>query len=399
MVAALWVLGLLQGAFWIALSLNRARSWPRDHVLTPPPVDSVSSLTSHRMGGVIPARDEAVGIAATVTSLLEQAEVDLELVVVDDGSTDATAEEARRAAGTLGREITVLRIEERAEGWSGKVHALSAGVRHLTDSSSHGAAPEWLLFSDADIRHHPGSLVSLVQRAESGGYDLVSVMARLHAGTVWERLLVPPFVFFFQLLYPFRAVANPASSVAAAAGGCVLVRRLALERAGGVAAIRDALIDDVALGRAVKGGGGRTWLGFDPEICSTRVYATLDSLWQMVARSAFVQLHYRWDWLFGVVFGLAVFFVGPPVVALVAGWKWLGEPSTRLAAAAGSSLLAWALQARALVPSVRHHRVGAGWAWTLPLSSALYGAMTVSAAWNHLRGRSTSWKGRVYPQG
>lgn len=406
------LLALLPLAFWLALTLDRRRVWPWECALDPDAVLEAPAVPT-RVTVVVPARDEAAVLPETLPALLTQEllqEVrgtEIQVVLVDDGSTDGTAELARRVADEAGlsRRLRVLRALPTPEGWTGKVHALACGVEGAT---SEGAASEWLLFTDADIRHRPGSLTALLAKATEGPYDLVSVMARLHAETFWERLLIPPFVFYFQLLYPFRQVASPRSKVAAAAGGCVLVRRTALEAAGGVASIRDAVIDDVSLAQRVAAAGGRTWLGLDPGIVSVRPYRGLGELWRMVARSAFVQLRHRWDLLVAVLVGLALFVVSPPFVAAIAAGTLVGgavggagngsggdsEGSAALALIA--ALGAWALEARALWPAVRHHRVSGLWSWTLPFASILYGGMTASSAWSHLTGRGARWKGRAY---
>jgi hopene-associated glycosyltransferase HpnB len=342
---------------------------------------------------VVPARDEAEVIADSLASLLAQSHEALSLVVVDDASTDGTAAIARGLAARSSRDCEIVTLSTSPDGWSGKVNALRAGT---DEALRRWPDLDWLLFTDADIEHRPDSVRALIARAACDDRQLVSVMARLRAESFWERLIVPPFVWFFQLLYPFRKIAAPSSSVAAAAGGCVLLRPEALERAGGLGAIRDALIDDVALGRAVADAGGRIWLGLDQGIVSLRSYRTLRSLWRMIARSAFVQLRYRWDWLLGVVAGMLVLFVSPPLLVAAglvlakSGEVWPG------AAVIAASALSWGLQARALAPSVRHHRVPLRWSWTLPLSSFLYLLMTVSSALSHRRGRSSVWKGRVY---
>ncbi len=437
--AAAWLCLL----FWIGLTLDRKRAWPAELTL---PAGKKHPPEEATILAVIPARDEAELLSATLPSVLAQEVGSLHVVLVDDGSTDGTGEAARAAAAASGFAARLLVIEapSRPAGWSGKVHALACGVeaagaafrgaviaraspaeepgvsrgapatRGPSPAARQGSGPaqgeppaarllsgsppEWLLFTDADIRHRPGSLTGLLERAAEGPCDLVSVMARLRAETLWERLLIPPFVFFFQLLYPFRRVRRPESKVAAAAGGCVLVRRAALERAGGLAAIRGAVIDDVALARAVKGTGGRLWLGFDPGIESLRAYPRLRDLRQMVARTAFIQLRRRWDLLAAVEVGLLLFFVAP--LALVPAGLALAtlQPADEVPAlrAAACGALAWLLQAAALRPSVRHHRAPAVYAWTLPIASTLYGLMTLASAWAHLRGRGAAWKGRAY---
>lgn len=403
------ILALLPLAFWLGLLLDRRRAWPRECVLPDAAADvdkdatTLAGTVEIPVTAVVPARDEAEVLPETLPALLGQQApgVSLRVVVVDDGSIDGTAEVAGDVARRigLGERLRILRAPPTPAGWAGKVHALACGVREATETLAEDTAPpEWLLFTDADILHRPGSLAALLAKAREGPYDLVSVMARLHAQTFWERLLIPPFVFYFQLLYPFRKVRSRRSQVAAAAGGCVLVRRQALEAAGGVETIRGAVIDDVSLAKRVAATGGRLWLGLDPGIVSVRPYRGLGELWRMVSRSAFVQLRRRWDVLLAVLVGLAVFVVAPPFLAALAGWKlWMGgAASSSSARALAAALGAWVLEAAALRPSVRHHRVATGWVWGLPFASILYGLMTASSAWDHLRGRGARWKGRAY---
>jgi hopene-associated glycosyltransferase HpnB len=388
-------LALLCLLFWLGLAFDRRRAWPRRHFLP----EGVKAVAKARVTALVPARDEAEVVGDTVSSLLLQDLPGLEVLLVDDGSEDGTAEVARAAAASVGasERLQVLRAPSRPEGWSGKLHALAFGVDRLEQDHRE---PDWFLFTDADIHHHPGSLRGLLARAESGPFDLVSVMARLHAASFWEKLLIPPFVYFFQLLYPFRQVSRKTSSVAAAAGGCVLLRPAVLKRAGGLEAIRGAVIDDVSLARQVKRSGGRLWLGFDPGIVSVRPYRGLEELWGMVARSAFTQLGYRY-WLVPLVLaGLAAFFAAPPFLVVVSLVEVLLGPSPPLGSALVTVLAAsaaWGLEALALLPAVRHHRVPVlPFAFTLPLASVLYGAMTLASAWEHFRGRGSRWKGRTY---
>lgn len=391
-------------AFWVGLTLDRSRAWPRESLL-PECERSASRRRSGPVCAVIPARDEEKTLARTLGSLLQQDAVDL-VVVANDGSEDSTAEVVDRVAEESVRGPALRRIEvpPPPAGWSGKVHALAySTARILEDEALLGTEDGWWLFGDADIEQDPSTaraMLAIAESREAGGpYDLVSVMARLHTASFWERLLIPPFVFFFQLLYPFRRVRNARSAVAAAAGGCILVRRTAYEQVGGHAAIRDALIDDVALARLIKTNGGRVWLGLDENVRSIRPYRGLSELWRMVSRSAFVQLRYRYDLLALVILGLAVFVVAPPLLIVAGG---ASAATGAVSVPTGLRIMIWAgaawlLQVRSLLPSIRHHRVPSPFGFTLPVAGALYGLMTLSSAWSHLFGRGPRWKGRSYP--
>jgi hopene-associated glycosyltransferase HpnB len=245
--------------------------------------------------------------------------------------------------------------------------------------------PDWIWLTDADIRHDRDVLSRLLATARSERRDLVSVMARLRCETAWERLLVPAFTYFFAALYPFPSVLRDGSRVAAAAGGCMLVRREVIERIGGMTAIHDAVIDDVAFGRACKAAGARLWLGYHAGVNSTRGYDGLESIWNMVARSAYTQLGYHPLALLGCVLGLAfVFFV--PVAAML-----FGSGAVRLLGsfAYGAMVLTYA-------PMVRYLGAGLVWAPTLPVAAALYAGMTISSAGRHHAGAGATWKGRAY---
>jgi hopene-associated glycosyltransferase HpnB len=259
-----------------------------------------------------------------------------------------------------------------------------------------GAAPEYVLFTDADIAWAPHALRDLVAAAEADDRALLSQMALLRAETGWERAIVPAFVYFFAQLYPFRKVNDPKSGTAAAAGGCMLVRRSALEAAGGLAPIKGALIDDVALGTLLKQHGNRTWLGLTTDIRSARPYPSLASLWDMIARSAYVQLRYNPLLLAATIIGLALLYVAPPagaVAALVVAAAGGGGTATVVAGLAG--LAGWALMTASYVPMLRLYRLSALRAPTLPLIAVLYAAMTADSARRHYSGRAVSWRGRA----
>ena len=273
--------GGLAVSVWLYLLFARGGFWREFR--RPAPAPEPSAAGAPRVAVVIPARNEASGIGRAIESLAGQEP--LHIVVVDDASEDGTADRARQAAppGVL----TVLAGEPLPAGWTGKLWAVEQGVRHAARFE-----PEYLLLTDADIVHAPGALAALAGRAQSGGYDLVSYMATLDCRTLAERALVPAFVYFFLALYPPAWIRDPRRQTAGAAGGCILIRREALRRIGGIASIRGELIDDCALARAVKQSGGRVWLGLSAGTRSIREYATFGEIESMIARTAFTQLRH-----------------------------------------------------------------------------------------------------------
>lgn len=382
MSALTWIIvGSL--AAWLWLLLGQGFFWRTDVRLPPrvppgewPPVAIV-----------VPARDEAEVLPSSLPSLLAQDYPGrAEVFLVDDGSTDGTGELARSlAAGHGGLPLTVDSPGEPPPGWTGKLWAVRHGMalaRSRTDA-------EYLLLTDADIAHAPDSLRELVSAARSDGLDLVSQMARLRVATFWERMVVPAFVYFFAQLYPFRWINRPGGRTAAAAGGCVLLRVEAAERAGVPDSIRQAVIDDVSLARAVRRGGGRIWLGLADRVDSVRPYPGLAPLWRMVSRSAYAQLRHNPLLLLGTVAGMVVVYLAPPV-AVVAG-ALTGDAVPLVAGAA-----AWAVMAGTYVPMLRYYRQPLVLAPLLPCTALLYLLMTVDSAVQHYRGRGAAWKGRTY---
>ncbi|MFC9112771.1 glycosyltransferase [Streptomyces sp. NPDC057092] len=370
LAAWLWLL-LLQGWFWrtdVRLPASRDPDvWPEVCV-------------------VVPARDEAAVLPASLPSLLAQDYPGrAEIFLVDDGSTDGTARLARELAERLGGlPLTVGSPGEPPAGWTGKLWAVRHGM-----ALARARGPEYLLLTDADIAHAPDSLRRLVAAARTGGFDIVSQMARLRVESLWERLVVPAFVYFFAQLYPFRRIAGPGSRTAAAAGGCVLLRAEAAERARIPDAVRHAVIDDVAVARAVKRSGGRVWLGLADGVDSVRPYPRLADLWRMVSRSAYAQLRHNPALLAGTVAGLAVVYLVPPV-AVAAGAVAGNAPCALLGAAA------WLVMAGTYVPMLRYYRQPLWLAPLLPVTAFLYLLMTVDSAVQHRRGRGAAWKGRTY---
>ncbi|MEU8967850.1 glycosyltransferase [Streptomyces monashensis] len=335
---------------------------------------------------VVPARDEAAVLPASLPSLLAQDYPGrAEIFLVDDGSTDGTGELARELSRRHGGlPLTVGSPGEPPAGWTGKLWAVRHGI-----GLARARDPEYLLLTDADIAHAPDSLRALVAAAGAGGFDVVSQMARLRVESLWERIVVPAFVYFFAQLYPFRRIGRRGSRTAAAAGGCVLLRADMAERARIPDAIRHAVIDDVALARAVKGAGGHVWLGLAERVDSVRPYPRLYDLWRMVSRSAYAQLRHNPLLLLGTVAGLALVYLLPPA-ALVAGAAG-GSVATAVLGA-----LAWAVMAGTYVPMLRYYGQPLRLAPLLPLTALLYLLMTVDSAVQHYRGHGAAWKGRTY---
>lgn len=345
--------------------------------------DDVSRWTPALTGGsrwpsvvaIVPARDEAEGIARSIGSLAAQEYPgDFRILLVDDSSSDGTAEIARAAGGDR---VDIIPGAALVSGWTGKLWAVSQGIAAAGDS------PDYLLLTDADIAHAPDTLRTLVARAVAEERVLVSLMARLRCESFAERALIPAFVWFFQMLYPFAAVNRRGSGQGAAAGGVMLVERRALETAGGIAAVRSALIDDCAFGALMKT-QGPIWLGLTDRAVSIRRYDTWESVAQMISRSAYAQLNYSPVLLAGTTLGLALTYLAPPLLAI------FGEGPVQMTAIA-----AWVVMALAFQPMLRFYRRAPMWGLALPLIATFYAGCTLLSAWQHGRGRGGMWKGRV----
>ena len=365
---ARWIyLLFLRGGFWLA----RERD-DRDQQEPPRAWPSVAAI--------VPARDEAAMLPKNLSSLLAKDYPGrFSIVLVDDHSSDGTAAIARSLASGAKREIAILSGQALPARWTGKLWAMNQGIAHAAENR---CAPDYYLFTDADIAYAPAALRRLVARAKAGGLVLTSVMAKLNCESFAERALIPAFVFFFQMLYPFSRVNRRTTKIAAAAGGCMLVERRALERAGGIGKIRDALIDDCALAALLKA-EGPIWLGLGQDVCSLRAYPRFSDIRRMVARSAYAQLRYSPLLLAATIAGIAETYLAPPLLALFAG-----HPANLTGAGA------WALMALAYLPILRLYRRFPLWAVALPLVAAAYVAFTVDSAYQHWRGKGGLWKGR-----
>jgi hopene-associated glycosyltransferase HpnB len=365
--------GFLPLAVWLYLLLFHHGFWrlrERDTLAVQMPERWPSVVA------VVPARNEADVIQRSIGSLVAQDYPgDFHIVLVDDQSDDGTAD---LATALNSARLTVLTGAERPQGWTGKLWAMHQGSELASKR-----APEFVWFTDADIAHTPENLRHLVARAQDGYKVLVSLMARLSCKTAAEHFLIPAFVFFFDMLFPFGAVNDPKSKVAAAAGGCMLTRRTALDAAGGIAAIRHNIIDDCALGRAMKR-QGPIWLGLTDRALSLRPYEHLADIRQMVSRSAYAQLNYSPLLLAGTLLGLFLVYIAPVMTALfawgvsqLAGWA------------------AWAIMAIMFQPILRFYRQSPLWGLALPLIGAFYAAFTLESAIQYWSGKGGMWKGRA----
>jgi hopene-associated glycosyltransferase HpnB len=368
---AIWiVLTFFRGGFWQLRGFDddlvlagRLENWPR-------------------IVAVLPARNEAETIARTVESLVAQDYPgEFRIIVVDDHSEDETAALARRAADEQGSgdRVNILQAAALQPGWTGKLWALQQGVETAAVSQ-----PTFFWFTDADIVHAPDTLRRLVTRAENQRLDLVSLMVLLQARTFPERLLIPAFLYFFLKLYPPRWIAESKARTAGAAGGCILLRATALERIGGIGSIRNEVIDDCSLARAVKRTGGTIWMGLTRKSVSLRAYDNFGEIRDLIARTAFTQLQYSSLLLAGTVLGMILTYLLPVILAFNAEslvWR--------------VSFLAWALMTITYLPTVRFYRLSPLWAPFLPFAAAFYSYATCLSAVRYWLGRGGQWKGRA----
>ncbi|WP_425480244.1 glycosyltransferase [Dyella monticola] len=361
-----WIAASLPALMWVGLLLTPWRPWStRERIEADP---HAASVDLSQITVLIPARNEADVIGLTLSGLQAQGS-GLQIIVVDDQSTDDTGNIAAAFPN-----VRVIGGQPLPQGWAGKLWALEQGNAHVH-------TPMTLLL-DADIQLQPGLLPALLAHKQHDNRQFVSLMADLRRTSFWDRLLLPAFVYYFKLLYPFSISNSSSRLVAAAAGGCILVDTQALQQAGAFASLRNALIDDCTLARQIKNAGYRTWLGLSRGVVSLRPYGNLRSIHDMVARSAFTQLGYSTLLLLVVTVLFAIAYGLP--------FAMLGSPAWRL------GLLALAAMMLSYVPMLRYYHMRLAWALLLPLGAVLYLGMTWSSAIRYWRGVRSKWKDRTY---
>jgi hopene-associated glycosyltransferase HpnB len=361
-------------AAWLYLTGFRGKFWSSS-----PTLDTKTPSGKATVAVIVPARNEVENIGQSLRSLLAQDYAgEIALIMVDDNSADGTT----KIAASLGAadRMAIIPGCPLPPGWSGKMWAVHQGLEHEKAQTA-----DYVLLTDADIEHDQKHVSTLVAEAETSHLDLVSEMVHLHCVTAAERALIPAFVFFFQMLYPFAWVADPAKRTAGAAGGTMLVSRAALNRVEGVYRIRNELIDDCALAKLIKSTGGEIWLGHAGHTISTRIYSTWRDVWDMIARTAYVQLRRSPLMLLGCIIGMGVLYCAPPILTLFAH----GVPCIL-------GFFSWAIMAAVFQPTLRRYHLSPVWGITLPFISAFYLCATVTSAVRHYAGHGGGWKDRVY---
>ena len=336
---------------------------------------------------IVPARNEAEVLPDCLSSLLNQNYPgELQIVLVDDNSSDRTGEIAIELGAQLNKSarLTVISGKPLESGWKGKLWAMEQGIQYAKKHN-----PDYLLFTDADIKHDLNNLCQLIHKAETEKLDLVSLMVLLCCQSFWEKCLIPAFVFFFQKLYPFPWVNDPEKSMAAAAGGCILVSNQALANIGGIATIKDALIDDCALAKALKSQEYKIWLGLTESTISLRAYDNLKVIWDTIARTAFDQLNYSWLLLFGTVIGMSIVYLLSPMGLIwgIITTNWL---------VVGITAFTLLLISIAYLPTLKLYKLSPLWSLGLGAIAFLYTLMTIDSAIKHYQGKGGFWKGRTY---
>ncbi len=372
---------------WLIVVLDRRRWWPTQWSLH---LDAASRQPRPGDHGelvlVIPARNEAALLPRTLPRLLKQSDWFRRLVVVDDRSSDNTASLATRLAhGTEAEEkLRVVSIGELEPGWTGKLHALNAGATAALQDWAGDKEHQWILFTDADVLHPFNSVGRLLSKAAVEDLDLVSVLVRRRCDMLWEWLLIPPLLYFFQLMFPFRSASDPGSRTAAAAGSVMLIRRRMFDDIGGLEALVGH-IDELALAKRIKRSGGKCWLGLDPDFTSLRSYGSLDRVSSTVERATFEQLRYRYSLIPVLWLGVLLMFALPPALTIYAAIRLdvlMGAPA----------MLAWLLATVHFLPVVGYLGAPTPFALSLPVTSVMYAWIATVSAWRHMRGKPAAWR-------
>ncbi|WP_035799674.1 glycosyltransferase [Crocosphaera chwakensis] len=394
MVNFLIIITSLSLITWIYLLLFRGWFWLSNQRINSnlKPLNQYPSVCA-----VIPARNEADVLPISLKSLLNQDYLgNFSIILVDDQSDDNTGKVAQNIAEKYQKadQLQVISGQGLASGWSGKLWAMKQGIEQAKKLDN---KPDYLLLTDADIEHHNSNLKELINQAEKENLAMTSLMVKLRCDSFWERFLIPAFVYFFEKLYPFSWVNNPQKKMAAAAGGCILIRRDILEEIGGIEVVKQALIDDCSLAAAVKAKLQENptkptqgiWLGLSDKTLSLRPYDNLESIWNMVARTAYTQLNYSPLLLIGTILGLTLVYLVAPI-SLIIGLIIQNKIIVILGG------ITWLLMTISYFPTLKLYRCSPLWGLSLPLIGLLYGLMTIDSAWRHWRGKGGGWKGRFY---
>jgi hopene-associated glycosyltransferase HpnB len=394
MILILLTIATLSLIIWIFLLLFWGQFWQADQRLE---INNIDLPSYPSVCAIIPARNEADVLSVSLKSLLNQDYLgQFSIILIDDQSTDKTAEVAQNIANYLNQSdhLKVISGKPLPVGWSGKLWAMEQGIQTVRNQ---GLSPDYFLFTDADIEHHSSNLQELVTKAEQENLALTSLMVLLRCDSFWEKFLIPAFVFFFQKLYPFPWVNNPQNKMAAAAGGCILIRRDRLEEIGSIPSLRETLIDDCTLAQKIKGlstpdNPSKIWLGLTEKTKSLRPYDSLDTIWNMIARTAYTQLNYSPFLLLGTVLGMSLVYLAAPIILLIG--YYLESNNLMII-----SSLTWLLMAIAYLPTLRLYKLSPLWSLSLPIIALFYNnLMTIDSALRHWQGKGGGWKGRVYPQ-
>ena len=382
------LLNILSLAIWLFLLIFWGGFWRSNQY-----IDQQYGELDHypTVGIIVPARNEASVIEQSLKSLLTQKySGEFSIILIDDNSCDRTSEIAHNTASRLNQreKLTVIAGKPLLPGWKGKLWALNQGIEYANQQTP---VPDYFLLTDADIAHHPENLNQLVTKAKTENIDLVSLMVLLRCSSFWEKLLIPAFVFFFQKLYPFAWVNNPQKSIAAAAGGCILISSKSLQKVGGIEVIKAALIDDCSLAKAIKSQNDNIWLGLTKQTISLRPYESLKTIWDTIARTAFTQLNYSVLLLMGTLIGMIIVYM-----TFISGLVWgIQTHNLRLITIAIST---WLLMTVAYIPTIKLYRLRIFWALSLPGVALLYTLMTADSAIKYYQGKGGAWKGRTYSQ-